>query len=369
MKGPDFKYDIPGFSVTNYPHSAYSKYKRRVPGGFVLIVRNSIDKKVKVIKQNDHVIWLKLTNLINDIDSTFFICAVYIPHMHSRLRNLDYNEFESVQKDIEHFSGQGTVYPIGDWNSRTGNLLDFIDDNNAQHNFMSTIPDASRRQNVDLAINSHGRKLIDLCRSTGYQIQNGRKTALSNVYTCYRHNGQSTVDYLLSRYDRSFLIKNFQIQPRTVDSDHCAITFSLPLKTTSDKSNRKTPDNVKDDFLRYRWVNSKKLDYQKYLSSKESKNSADEFVSCVGSKYFTHAQTIDKFYDFIMPPVKSSFKPIKNNKKRRFPVNGWFDTDLKYLKRQANDQLKIDPKSKKATDLKKEYQRVRQQKRDHTEKA
>ena len=365
MKGPDFEYSIPGFSVKTYPHSSYTKCKRRVPGGFVLIVRNSIEKNVKVVKHNDHVLWLKITNLVDDKEFTFFLGAVYIPHERSRLRNIDNNELDSVQKDIELFSTQGTVYPLGDWNSRTGNLIDFVYENNAlNEQFMpKTSSDKSRRLNVDQTINAQGRKLIDLCKSSGYQIQNGRKTEQSNVYTCYRHNGQSTVDYLLARHDRSHLIKNFQIGPRTVDSDHCAITFSLPRRDISYKPDKKSSDKEKRDFLRYKWVNSKKPDYHKNLSSTESKNRADDFICSVGSKYFSHSQTIDKFYDFIMPPVKETFKPVRKNKKRRFPVNDWFDAELKTLKRQVNDQLKIDPWSERANDLKKEYHRIRQQKK------
>ena len=77
MKGPSFKHNIDGFSVKSYPHSKHEKCKRRVPGGFVLIVKDNIKKHVKVVKQNDHVLWLRLNNLIEGIMNTVYMCRVY----------------------------------------------------------------------------------------------------------------------------------------------------------------------------------------------------------------------------------------------------------------------------------------------------
>ena len=78
MKGPSFKHNIDGFSVKSYPHSKHEKCKRRVPGGFVFIVKDNIKKHVKAVKQNDHVLWLRLTNLIEGIMNT--VCVPCISH-------------------------------------------------------------------------------------------------------------------------------------------------------------------------------------------------------------------------------------------------------------------------------------------------
>ena len=237
MKGPDFHHEIDGYSIEPLPHSSHGKCKRRVPGGFVIVVKNTIKKNIKVVKNNDHVVWIKVSNLIDSPANDVFICAVYIPHDKSVLRDLDNDEILSIQNDIEHFSSMGIIYPIGDWNSRTGDLLDFVNCN-ARHSGHSSHSDGPRRLNIDKKINAHGRKLLNLCKSTGHLIQNGRNNPEStNVYTCYRHNGQSTVDYLLSKKEDAYLLKKFTIHPRTVDSDHCAITFSLPLRAKNKRKN------------------------------------------------------------------------------------------------------------------------------------
>ena len=210
MKGPNFTCDIPGYWVKSYPHSSHDKCKGRVPGGFVLIVKSSIKKNVKVVKQNDHVVWLCLTNLVEHSCNKIFVGSVYVPHEKSVLRDIDKDEIFSIQQDIEYFSGQGVVYPLGDWNARTGDLLDYIEKRNMVNLPMcvGNITGGTRRLNVDKKVNAHGKKLIDLCKMSGYGIQNGRINEHSSVFTCYRHNGQSCVDYLLSNYEYSHLITN-----------------------------------------------------------------------------------------------------------------------------------------------------------------
>ena len=240
--------------MKSYPHSSYKNSKYRTPGGFVIIVKNSIKKHVKVVKQSDHVIWIRLSNLIDSPVDSIFICSVYIPHENSVLRDLDNNEIIAIQNDIEYFSSLGIIYPIGDWNARVGDLIDFVKCNSS-----NTVPpnsDAPRRLTVDKKVNLHGKKLISLCKTTGFQIQNGRNNPTeTNMFTCFRHNGQSTVDYLLSKKENAHLLKEFRINPRTIDSDHCAITFSLPTKAKDRlKGRNKNIHSKKRNIIRYNEV-------------------------------------------------------------------------------------------------------------------
>ena len=366
MKGPNFTCDIPGYSVKTYPHSTHENCKGRVPGGFVLVLKNSIKKNVKVVKQNDHVIWLCLTNLVNHMNiNKIFVGAVYVPHEKSVLRDVENDEIFSIQQDIEYFSSQGIVYPLGDWNARTGNLQDFIAARNMVNLplLIGSTSGGSRRSNVDTKVNGHGKKLIDLCKMSGYEIQNGRINEKSNTFTCFRHNGQSCVDYLLSNSEHSYLITDFEVQPRTVDSDHCALTFSLPIKNNLECCTKSTPRECKRQTLRYKWDKSRSSKYNENISNAESKARSDDFICSVGSRDLSHKQVIDKFYDFILPPIKETFKLIKNNMAPKFPLNDWFDQECKTLKRKINDLLKNDPWSTEVCDLKKEYHRINQLKK------
>ena len=251
----------------------------------------------------------------------------------------------------------------------TGNLLDYINTKNigGLPLFMGCLPGGSRRSNVDKIINAHGKKLIELCKISGFEIQNGRNN-LSEGFTCYRYNGQSTVDYLLSSNENSKLIKNFQVQSRTVDSDHCSLTFSLPAKEKTNPS-KTLGIKKKKQTNRYKWDKSRVNEYHENLASENSKARAEEFISIIGSENISHQQKIDKFYDFLMPPIKNTFKLVKHNSKQNFPVNDWFDQECKSLKRKVNDLLKLDPRSTEAEAIKKEYNRITQRNKRQGKKS
>ena len=61
------------------------------------------------------------------------------------------------------------------------------------------------------------------------RITNGRIGADKNIgrYTCYTHNGTSTVDYLLCSPSIMSYITEFTVRDQNDFSDHCPIDFSL----------------------------------------------------------------------------------------------------------------------------------------------
>ena len=58
------------------------------------------------------------------------------------------------------------------------------------------------RFNKDSKINTNGRLLIDLCKTTEMVLVNGRlNNRNSGDYTCITHNGESAIDYFIVDYD------------------------------------------------------------------------------------------------------------------------------------------------------------------------
>ena len=55
------------------------------------------------------------------------------------------------------------------------------------------------RSNKDTVIDNNGRRLLDLCKSSGPLIGNGRLCADKDIgeFTCITPRGRSVVDYLL----------------------------------------------------------------------------------------------------------------------------------------------------------------------------
>ena len=360
MKGPSFSYDLPGFTVKSYPHSTHEKCKRRTPGGFVLITKNTIGKYVNVVKQNDHVLWLKISCIKGNMSA--FIPAVYMPHEHSVLHNQEIEEFQSLLKDVEKYQSQGVIIPVGDFNARTADAKDYqIITQDTDYTFTNPTV-ITPRTNIDEKLNKQGKKLLEFCKITGLQIQNGRLNN-QDTYTCYRHNGQSTVDYLLADKEGLRLISDFRIQPRDVNSDHCALTFSIATNKNTDEKPTKPANTQNKNVKRYRWDKARIRKYHDELKSPAAKTKSDDFVCNIASQDLTHSQIIDSFYDVVMPPIEKTFQEIIYKPNTKFPRNNWFDEDCKNAKRLANDALKIDPWSVEADILKKDFQRITQQKK------
>ena len=107
------------------------------------------------------------------------------------------NCFEELEQEIFHKIATGEVFIAGDFNSRSADLPDYVA---SEIDYISYPCLNCPRHNIDGVINSHGRKLIDLCIKSGVQVLNGRNLfkANTNQYTCFRYNGNSVVDLLIT---------------------------------------------------------------------------------------------------------------------------------------------------------------------------
>ena len=155
-----------------------------------------------------------------------------------------YNYFDTdffylLQSDIYEYETQGKVLLCGDWNARTGARADYISiDRNT--NFIDDdcyLPDLPlSRDSVDSVCNSHGLKLLTLCKSTSMRIANGRLFD-SNDYTFTCHNGSSIIDYLIVNFNDLYILSAFNVHPFNEWSDHAMLSFSIPCKVNASDAN------------------------------------------------------------------------------------------------------------------------------------
>jgi hypothetical protein len=110
-----------------------------------------------------------------------FVYNFYIPPKGSNVLNHKrYIVFEEIEKGIEKYSKLGKVYVIGDFNSRTSDLNDILEydrylDVDYDDALMVEINNIPIRLNHDNCIDNNGKKkLISMCKRTGYIILNGR---------------------------------------------------------------------------------------------------------------------------------------------------------------------------------------------------
>ena len=163
-------FNIEGYTNFNYYRKFIKKKACRCSGGVVLFIRNTISCGVSIVKNHlDSVIWIKLDRVFFfHFDLDIFIAGLYVwPENFSMYDYFDTDFLYLLQSDIYEYETQGKVLLCGDWNARTGARADYISlDRNT--NFIDDdcySPDLPMsRDTVDNACNSHGLKLLTLCK-------------------------------------------------------------------------------------------------------------------------------------------------------------------------------------------------------------
>lgn len=228
-------------SLDGYNAHAYHRRKRinnRTQGeGIVILIKDTLSKNVKIKEiLYDTIVWIHISKEIvtNHID--LYIAAVYIPPSDSKFHDIyDCDLFTTLNDSITKYTELGNMLITGDFNARTGALLDYIDSdglfseiNNHISEVMSYIPDTEPgpRSTMDRKINTFGRKLINLCKSSLLRIVNGRhKSDPTGSYTYCGPNGRSVVDLVLT--NSLSLILHFKVNDLTEFSDHSPVDFSI----------------------------------------------------------------------------------------------------------------------------------------------
>ena len=260
----------------------------RKHGGIAVYVHNTILNGVSKIPTNgSESILLQLKkdffNFSKDLIVTFTYCA---PQNSSYLQRTQLDPFEDFEQKISCLDSNADIICFGDYNARTGTRLDYIeneDNSNIpipediyQTDFASTYP----RGNMDSETNKYGEILLSLCKSVPLRICNGRKLGdIQGSYTCYKYNGQSTVDYCLASPSIFNKISTFTVNTFLPDlSDHCSV--SIKLKTNFISNYGVQPNEY--EFLpnpgKIRWDKNIELKFKNSLQSNESQIFLSNFV-------------------------------------------------------------------------------------------
>ncbi|VDI13071.1 Hypothetical predicted protein [Mytilus galloprovincialis] len=130
------------------------------------------------------------------------------------------------------------------------------------------------RRNPDQGTNEYGTKLLNLCRSTGLRIVNGRhKDGTANDFTFCGSRGMSVVDYLIVPFDYFHIVEQFIVSNFTSFSDPAPLHIRLQCKTlsyTHEQQNRNVSSSTFDSF---RWNDDlKEQCYESLILNKLSSN-------------------------------------------------------------------------------------------------
>jgi hypothetical protein len=245
--------DITGYVCEHVYGRKFVSKRGRYSGGVSVYYRSHLKDHILVIEKcENNMIWVKLSACLFDFDCDVVIGGVYIipdDNVSKSLRRDDTDSFELIEQGIAKYDDSKLIV-VGDFNSRTGTLSDDLEilrpDRYVDTTCVSDV-NIDRRVSQDHVTDTRGRRLLDLCKSTGLVLANGRLCSDKNVgqLTFAGPRGCSVVDYCLLRAGDCTHLTEFNVHPFNALSDHAPISLSIGCLEPSvvDNSNVTNTDN------------------------------------------------------------------------------------------------------------------------------
>uniref|UniRef100_A0A671UAW8 ribonuclease H n=1 Tax=Sparus aurata TaxID=8175 RepID=A0A671UAW8_SPAAU len=320
----------------------------RDSGGMIIWYRSELTHSIEIIKKVESHIWLKISKEIICADQHVYLCAIYIPPSESPYYNEDI--FSTLEGEINQFKTLGNVLICGDLNARTGEKADTINIQGDQHSGLPgetcfPLPELPPRHNFDKITNTSGTQLLQLCRTLGLYIVNGRLRGDSlGRYTFSSALGSSTVDYAITDLDPMSL-RAFTVYPLTPLSDHSKITVYLKREHSNYEASK--PSELYNTTHSYRWKSDSMESYQKAFENSKIQYSIDLFLSEIfphnNDGVNTAVGKINAIFDKL---ANLSNLKTSNHKPKQTHNNKWFDSDCKNIRktlRKLSNEKHRDP--------------------------
>ena len=215
-------------------------------GGLSILVKEKLieNKRIEFVESEDyHVMWLKISKDILDLDKNVYLGNVYLPPEGSKYA--DYDNFLEVEGECLDICNKEEAYLMlaGDFNAHTGILSDLVvfdkfstADNLDELNEIVFSYDNLRDLGINLTrnseckqkVNNYGNRFLELCKGLDLMIANGRLGQDSGVGRC-TFKDVAVDDYLIANPRLLPLIEDFNIcefDPLFSDG-HSALEFSL----------------------------------------------------------------------------------------------------------------------------------------------
>ena len=172
--------------------------------------------------------------------------------------------------------------------------------------------------------NSYGKLLSELCLTHNLMILHSRTVGdFTGKYTCFRYNGNSTVDLILTDKNVQNKFKYFKVLSLTEWSDHCEIKTEVTIKPREKLlGNNKHCMKVNKNF---NWDESSDLKVNNYVNSVEFKEMTKSIIEKLKTESISRNGSINKrVEELIEILIKVSTKYLKT----RDPTDPILDTAL-----------------------------------------
>lgn len=149
--GPDQQLNLNNF--TGFSSTRKISNNCRYYGGLTVFIKKTIKPGVKILSLNNpEIIWLKLEKTFFNLENDVFVAFVYIPpHNSPYLQKMGIDTsiiFQSLEQEVARYNSQGNVFLLGDFNSYTNVINDYVDHDLAGNNFFQ--PPENYREDIGL---------------------------------------------------------------------------------------------------------------------------------------------------------------------------------------------------------------------------
>ena len=339
-----------GYRVHNHIRPK-SKGSKKHYGGITVLIKEEIRKGITYMPStNSEYLWLKLSKEYFCLPSDIFMLAAYICPANSSFSGKAGNLFSLIESDIAKFSKNGKCIIYGDFNGRTGIDPDYCCNEENISKFINTdeseiIDSPIPRNNCDTsAIDQNGRALLDLCKSAGVRILNGRVPGDSLGYhTCFSHIGNpSTIDYFLASPDLLETFKFLHINNPTENSIHCQL--NLCLRTKEFPIFKPTVHQNLEYIPKYHWDETASERFSNMIALHcNSLSSVLRYTEVDKESINNLAQNLTNFYHACAKKsLKSKKKPTSTAKKKvKERGKPWFNQLLVNSKQEVKRYAKL----------------------------
>ena len=330
-------------------------------GGPLLYIKKSIRKGIKIIQDFDQdcievILKKAFFNFKEDKHLLFpYASPVNSCYTKSKPENL-LEKIETKEADYQN------ALIMGDLNGRTKRGEDFVQDSSDEHSPINTLAYTKdtelNRNNMDNhPIDQQGKLILDLCKSTGLKILNGRvvgdRKGQFTRFPLHKDTDKpSTIDYALCGPSLMKEVFSFSVLPFTELSDHCCISTAIKVNreqiTWADDDNLKitvtsqresyTFDHNRIDIFKENIRTDKTLETMNTLLNIADPPNEDIFksVTCLN--------------DILLNAAKKSFLPKKakkqNTKQAKKGNKMWYNKECltyKKLLRRYSRKLSSQP--------------------------
>ena len=384
--GSDIFYNvIPNFIFHNFPRKFKHPNAPKASGGIGIYVRSDLQIGINVSLNHESIIKLQLKSEFFHAEHNINILCTYFPpadSSYNQSTNSRTDYFNLLQEALAAIDCHDEIIICGDFNARVGNLSDIpehIDGSDGDlsgilsPHIISNAYSIPERHTVDQHVNDYGRQLINMCRSIGLCIANGRVSDIINNkdFTCYKTVGASVVDYVLCKVESMSLIQKLTLLPKRPESDHRPLHFILELP------NRKLIKVEQSKEIgcqphQYRWDHRKKEEYINTFHNRELVNLESQLSEIINENGTTCNEIDEAFKHYLNTAIKAVFKR-KRSLANKFPVNRWFNEECKTAKKLVveyahNNDITEPEHAHQYRQLEKNYNRIKQkEKRNHAE--